>query len=88
MLDSIHRAPLDVSVSVVGLAAAEDAQASMRKLTNISAQALEPALNTLAKERNQQLVYRSEVVGDLPTRGVSGDLTENEALSQLLEGTG
>ncbi len=42
----------------------------------------------LAKDRNTQLVYRSDLVKDQRTGGVVGDLTFEEALKQLLNGTG
>jgi outer membrane receptor protein involved in Fe transport len=60
----------------------------MRKATAIHAQGLETALQLLAKERDFQVVYRSEVVGDLRTDGAVGELTFDEALTQLLSGTG
>jgi outer membrane receptor protein involved in Fe transport len=75
-------------LSLTGLATASETDASIRKPTSIAAQALEPALHILAKERDFQVVYRSEVVGDLRTPGAAGELTANEALQQLLSGTG
>jgi outer membrane receptor protein involved in Fe transport len=60
----------------------------MRRSTNIAAQGLAPALKILAKERDVQLVYRTELVGDHQTSGAAGDLTFEEALTQLLSGTG
>lgn len=77
-----------ICCSLVGLAAADDAHAAIKKTTNIPAQALEPALQRLAKERDLQLVYRSDLVGELHTSGAVGDLTAQEALQQLLIGTG
>lgn len=75
-------------LAVVGLSFGADADAAIRKTIDIPAQGLGPALNTLAKERNLQVVYRSEIVGSLRTRGVSGALTVDEALQALLSGTG
>jgi outer membrane receptor protein involved in Fe transport len=60
----------------------------MRRPTSIAAQGLAPALRILAKERDVQLVYRTELVGDHKTSGAAGDLTFEEALTQLLNGTG
>jgi iron complex outermembrane receptor protein len=77
-----------IGLSMVGLAAAGDAQAAISKPTNIPAQGLGPALQTLAKDRDFQVLYRTEVVGDLRTRGAVGTLTSEEALRQLLSGTG
>ena len=75
-------------VAAAGLSFGADADASIRKTIDIPAQGLGPALNTFAKERNLQVVYRSEIVGSLRTQGVSGDLTVDEALLALLSGTG
>jgi len=50
---------------VVGVSAASETDAAMKIKTDISAQPLEPALQILAKERDLQVVYRSEVVGEL-----------------------
>src|SRR3984957_10676519 len=75
-------------LSVVGLSLGADANASVRREINIPAQGLGPALNALAKDRDLQVVYRSEIVGSARTQGVSGDLTVDEALKALLSGTG
>jgi iron complex outermembrane recepter protein len=76
-------------LSVIGLATADDARASMiRKPINIPAQALGSALQTLAKDRNFQVVFVSEDVDNLQTQGAVGELTSEEALRQLLRGTG
>lgn len=74
--------------AIVGVASAEDAHAMIRKPTNISAQALHPALQLLSKERDIQVVYRTDVVADVRTAGAVGNLTPDEALEQLLKGTG
>ena len=57
------------------------ASAADKKPLQIPAQKLESALRALAKERGLQMVYRSEVIGELRTQGVSGDLTAEEALA-------
>ncbi|HKT72672.1 MAG TPA: TonB-dependent receptor [Steroidobacteraceae bacterium] len=74
--------------SVVVVTTAKDAEAAIRRQTSIAAQDLAPALRTLAKECDVQLVYRTELVGDHRTSGAAGDLTFEEALTQLLRGTG
>jgi len=76
-----------VCLSIVGLAAGADAQASIRKTTHIPAQRLDRALQELAHQRGLVMVYRSEVVADRETSGASGELTSDEALTQLLGGT-
>src|SRR4051812_34296431 len=71
-----------------GLAAADQANAAIRKSTNIEAQRLASALRLVAQEREVQIVYRSELVGDRHTSGAVGELTLEEALTQLLSDTG
>ncbi len=71
-----------------GICAAADADAAIRRPTDIPAQPLAPALQFLVKERDIQLVYRAELVGSHKTSGASGNLTAVEALTQLLSGTG
>jgi iron complex outermembrane recepter protein len=68
-------------ISVVGLAAGINADAAMRRPTNIPAEPLRPALQTLSRDRNFQVVYRTDLVGDVRTQGASGDLTLDEALT-------
>ena len=69
-------------------ASAADPAADVRKPTEIAAQRLETALQVLARERNVQVITRTEVVGDLRTDGASGELSFDEALEKLLSGTG
>jgi outer membrane receptor protein involved in Fe transport len=73
---------------MVGVALADPATAAIRKPTNIPAQSLGSALEELAKERDIQVIYRSEVVLDRKTEGAVGEFTPAEALSKLLTGTG
>jgi len=85
------RAAITVAVaclSLVSITSAEDAQAASRKPTNIAPQGLGPALKALANERDVQLVYRSDLVKDRRTGGAAGELTFEEALTQLLSATG
>jgi iron complex outermembrane receptor protein len=74
--------------SLIGIGVAGDADAAIRKATHIPAQRLVTALNALAKERDLQVVYRTEVVGALRTQGLNGEFTAEEAFRQLLSGTG
>ncbi|HWG31917.1 MAG TPA: TonB-dependent receptor, partial [Steroidobacteraceae bacterium] len=75
-------------LSIVGVALADPATAAIRRPTNIPAQALGSALEELAKERDIQVIYRSEVVFDRMTEGAVGEFTPDEALRKLLTGTG
>lgn len=75
-------------LTTLGLATAQDVHAAIKRHITIPAQGLGPALRQLAKDRDVQLVYRSEVVGDRQTSGAVGELTFEEALTKLLAGTG
>jgi hypothetical protein len=77
-----------VCVSIVGLAAADNSNASVRKPTHIAAQRLGSALVQLAQSRGLQVLYLSNTVRDLRTLGADGDITAEEAFNQLLTGTG
>jgi iron complex outermembrane receptor protein len=77
-----------LTLCIIVVAIADDALAPLKRTTNIPAQALGAALQELAKERGFQIVYVSEDVNSLRTRGAVGDLTPTEALQKLLEGTG
>ena len=71
-----------------GLALANSASASTREPTHIAAQGLGPALKQLAQSRGLQVLYLSNTVRDIRTNGANGDITANQALEQLLSGTG
>jgi hypothetical protein len=73
---------------LAGFAAHAEVASRLRKPTHIAAQELGPALQLLARERDFQIVYASEVIGHARTEGASGDLTAEEAVEQLLRGTG
>jgi iron complex outermembrane recepter protein len=77
-----------ICLSIVGLASAADANASIRKTADIPAGGLAPALTTLAKEFDFQVLYKTEIVGKRQTEGVSGAVTAQEALEKVLNGTG
>ena len=77
-----------IYLSISALAIAQDAKAAIRKQTTIPTEALGTALQTLAKDYDLQVLYRTEVVGELRTQGASGSLTATEALGQILSGTG
>jgi len=83
-----HAVAVVISMLLASLQARADAPAIARQPTRIVAQDLALALQTLAKDRNVQLVYRSELVADRHTDGASGVLTLEEALTQILRGSG
>lgn len=74
-------------LAIARLAAAGDAQ-SLREPTRIPAEPLGLALRTLAADHRFQVVYVSGQVDHQRTRGASGDLTIDEALTRILRGTG
>lgn len=75
-------------LSIVGHSAASEARAVIKQPTNIQPQNLGAALRSLAKERNFQVVFASRDVARLRTQGAVGSLTADEALTQILDGTG
>jgi iron complex outermembrane receptor protein len=75
-------------LSLIGLASPPGAQAMMRQATRIPAQPLSSALRALAKDRGFHIVYLPTVVNSVRTQGAAGELTQDEALTQLLSGTG
>ncbi len=81
-------AVLIASYALFGLSVAAEADASIRLPVNIPSQPLGAALQTLAKDRGFQLVYESDDVNSRKTHGVSGNLTTDEALARILDGTG
>jgi iron complex outermembrane recepter protein len=72
----------------LSLAVADPSKASIRKDTNIPAESLDTALQTLATTYDFQVLYRTEIVQGLRTKGASGTLSRIEALGQVLDGTG
>ena len=73
---------------LVSVGNADPASAAIRKSTNIPAEPLDLALKSLARERQFQVLFRAEVVRDVRTGGAVGDFTPEEAIKQLLSGTG
>jgi hypothetical protein len=77
-----------ICCSIIGLATADNANASIRKSTHIASQGLGPALEQLAQSRGLQVLYLSSTVRNVQTHGADGDITAEEAFDQLLTGTG
>src|SRR5580704_19612435 len=77
-----------VCISIVDPALTNGASASVREPTHIAAQSLGPALKQLGLSRGLQVLYLSNTVRDIRTNGANGNMTANEALQQLLSGTG
>jgi iron complex outermembrane receptor protein len=49
---------------------------------------LKPALDSFARQSGLQLIYRTDDVAGLSTRGIAGELSREQALQTLLQGTG
>jgi iron complex outermembrane receptor protein len=77
-----------IAFSMLGVSAAADSDAAIIRPVDIPAQPLGSALETLAKTRGFQVIYFSDDVDSLRTLGASGPLTADQALSQLLSGSG
>lgn len=78
-----------LALSILSLTVAAQAVAEMNRApTDIPAQALAPALRTLAKDRNFQIVFATKDVSSRRTQGAVGELTTDEALKQILSGAG
>ncbi|MDB6011342.1 MAG: tonB dependent receptor family protein [Gammaproteobacteria bacterium] len=77
-----------VALAITGQVTAQEGADIARQPTHIGAQSLGPALKQFAQDRKLQVLYFSDTVRDLHTDGVSGDLSADEALSRLLNGTG
>lgn len=71
-------------LSLTAMTAGAEVRTTVRKHTEIPAESLDLALRKLAKDRGFQLVYLTETVAELTTRGATGELTIEEALQQLL----
>lgn len=78
---------LALAMTIVSIATADPAEASIRRQTNIPAQNLGTALKSFATERGLAMIYRAELVQEVNTAGAVGDLSVDEALRALLSGT-
>lgn len=77
-----------ICLSFNGPSKADNADPPLRKETHIPAEDLGAALRTLEKDRNLELIFVSEDIRGIHTRGATGDLTVEEALKALLDSTG
>lgn len=77
-----------LALAAIGLSQANDATAAITQFVNIPAEPLGSALTQLARTRDLQIIYHSEVVGDRRTAGAVGAFTPEQELKQLLHGTG
>ncbi|WP_031344700.1 STN domain-containing protein, partial [Xanthomonas phaseoli] len=79
---------LFLSVALALHAGAAGAQTSPVAVDAIPAQPLSRALNTLSRQTGLQFVYAASVGGTLQSRGTAAGAAPEQALQQLLQGTG
>ncbi len=77
-----------LAVLAIALAATPAAAEQQVRKFDISGDELASALNTFARQANQEIIFSSQLVAGKRTRGVRGDLAPNAALAALLQGTG
>ena len=77
-----------VCISLASVASAAAAETASRQPTQIPAQELGAALHSLAQERQLYFIFAAQDVSQLRTHGAIGSFTTDEALKQLLNGTG
>lgn len=76
-------------LSTVGPSLAQTSAATMTRIeTRIAPQPLGSALKQFARLRHMQVLFLTDIVKGLKTRGASGDLTADDTLALLLTGTG
>jgi outer membrane receptor protein involved in Fe transport len=76
-----------VAMAAIWLAATPAAAQQTRNF-DISGGELARALNTFARQANQEIVFSSTLVAGMRTKGVRGNLPPRAALQALLKGTG
>ncbi len=80
------KASIVAGASLVALAQA-GAQAGDTKAFNIPAGDLKAALDAYIQQSGQELIYRVDQVKGVPTQGLSGAYSVEDALSQMLDGS-
>lgn len=61
---------------------------AQKKNYQISANSLENALNTFGQQANITLIFSTSLVTDLKSNGLNGQFSPEQALQQLLKGSG
>lgn len=82
------RRTLFLSIALALHAGTAGAQTTPVAVDAIPAQPLARALNTLSRQSGLQFVYAAGVAGNPQTRGTNAGATPEQALQQLLDGTG
>ena len=78
---------LSIAVTAIAMSAAASEAAEPRNF-NIPPGELAPALESLAKETGLELIFSPEALKGIRTQGVTGNLSPEEAVSRLINGTG
>lgn len=76
------------SLSVSAIALAGNAAVARVQSINPAPQSLQVALQTLARERGLQIAYRADLVRGFKAPNVRAKSTTDQALAELLKGTG
>jgi len=79
---------LAASVGTATVSKADSPSAAQTIEFDIKPQSLTSALNAFALQSHQQILFTPEVAKGKTTKGISGALTADAALAQLLVGTG
>jgi iron complex outermembrane recepter protein len=82
----LRKVLLGIAASAVAMAIATSYAAEPRDF-NIPPGELAPALESLAKETGLELIFQPEALKGIRTRGVTGNLSPQEAVARLIDGT-
>lgn len=77
-----------LAVMAIAMVATPAAAAQQTRSFDIADAELASALNTFARQADQQIIFSSQLVAGKRSRGVSGDMAPAKALDALLLGTG
>src|SRR3546814_546088 len=78
-------AALGSSVCIVAMAVPAQAQS---QAFNIPRGKLKNAIDAYARQTGRQVIYKADEIANAHSRGVRGNISPDEALAKLLQGTG
>src|SRR3546814_1336727 len=78
-------AALGSGVCIVAIAVPARAQ---RQAFNIPRGKLKNAIDAYARQTGRQVIYKADEIANAHSRGVRGNISPDEALAKLLQGTG
>ena len=89
VINRLRALPIALSYALMlGVPLAGHAASTQTRTYAIAPSSLRSALDTLAAQSDVEIVYSPELVAGKTTPGISGHLTTDDALRQLLTGTG